>query len=392
MMRLHYLRHTCSRAQAISTKAGYSVYCWFKSPARAVLLCGIVAILGTAGGVTESDIVNRISASSASQRSLDLAVTARAVNGSVNNTSTSQLSDAAPLRMSDTDSGSYAGRIEGTLRETLMRASVPVDIQEQIASIFSPRLDLAAPAQKGDTYHVLYERDDTSAQRRRLTAVELRSGDQVYQAVWFIAPGHTDGHYYSFDGHGLSAKPFSMPLNYVRVSSPFGYRIHPVKGKLHMHTGVDLAAPKGTPVVAAASGTVRFVGFRPGYGNIVVLGHPRGFTTHYAHLSDFARDLRVGAPVTEGQPLGAVGSTGTATGPHLHFEVREHDQPIDPLALTGRTAVSPLTPSQRIAFDSMTGALRGQLAALPIDTPTGKMASNADGTPNPSAKRKSSLT
>jgi murein DD-endopeptidase MepM/ murein hydrolase activator NlpD len=209
--------------------------------------------------------------------------------------------------------------------------------------------------------------------------------------VWFIAPGRTFGDYYSFDGHRLAAEPFSMPLDYVRVSSPFGYRLHPVNGKPHMHTGVDFAAPKGTPVGAAASGTVQFVGTKDGYGNIVVLRHPQGYTTRYAHLSAFARDLRVGAPVTEGQPLGAVGNTGTSTGAHLHFEVRLNDKPVDPLTLTSRAGASPLSTSQRVAFDRVTGAMREQLAALPVDTQTVRTASNAEGTLNRPANPEGSL-
>jgi murein DD-endopeptidase MepM/ murein hydrolase activator NlpD len=369
MMLLPYLRHACASAQAIAPKVGHWMHSRFKSPARAVLLCGIVAMLGASAWGTVSEIVSRVNASSATQPTLD----------------------AAPLVMPEADSGSYAGRIEGTLRDTLVRASVPVDIQKQTARIFAARLDLAAPAQEGDTYRVLYERDDATTQRKRVTAVELRSGGEVYQAVWFIAPGHTDGDYYSFDGQRLAAEPFSMPLDYVRVSSPFGYRIHPVKGKPQMHTGVDFAAPKGTPVVAAGSGTVQFVGTRHGSGKTVVLSHPQGHTTHYAHLSAFARDLRAGAPVTEGQPLGAVGSTGTATGAHLHFEVRLNNQPIDPLTLTSRAGASPLTTSQRVAFDRVTGAMREQLAALPVDTPTVRMASNAEGTLNRPANPEGSL-
>ncbi|EDZ99801.1 Peptidase M23 [Burkholderia sp. H160] len=139
-------------------------------------------------------------------------------------------------------------------------------------------------------------------------------------------------------------------------------------------------------IVTAASGTARFVGIQPGYGKIVVLRHPQGYTTYYAHLSAFARDLRVGARVTEGQLLGAVGTTGTATGAHLHFEVRENNHPVDPISLTSRTGGLPLTAAQRIAFNSVTGALREKLAALPIDIPTKRMASNAEGTLNRSGK------
>ncbi|MGF6606021.1 murein DD-endopeptidase MepM/ murein hydrolase activator NlpD [Paraburkholderia sp. WSM4175] len=385
-MRLSYLCHACASAQAISTKVSHLVHSRFESVARAVLLCGVVAVLSVSAWVTVSEIVSRANKSSASQPTLALEMAAPATDKLVTETGNSQLSDAGPFVMSESYSGAYAGRIKGNLLDTLERASVPVEIREQIARIFASRLDLAAPAHKDDTYHVLYARDETTIQRKHLTAVELRSRGETYQAMWFIPPGQTGGDYYSFDGRRLAAEPFSMPLDYVRVSSRFGYRTHPVTGRHLMHTGVDFAAPKGTPVVAAASGTVQFVGIRSGYGKIVVLRHPRGYMTFYAHLSAFARDLRVGAPVTEGQALGAVGATGTATGAHLHFEVRKNNQPIDPISVTSRTGTMPLTTIQRIAFDSATGALREKLAALPVDIPTTRMASNAEGTPNRSGK------
>jgi hypothetical protein len=165
---------------------------------RAVLLCGVVALLGASAWHTASEIVSRVSASSANQPTLEMtgpaaqriesvgpvragwASFASRFNGLVSKTRNSPLSAAAPLAMPEADSGSYAGRIEGTLRDTLVRASVPVDIQEQIARNFAARLDLAAPAQEGDTYHVLYERDDTTTQRKRVTALEIRSGREVH--------------------------------------------------------------------------------------------------------------------------------------------------------------------------------------------------------------------
>jgi murein DD-endopeptidase MepM/ murein hydrolase activator NlpD len=397
MMQLHYLRHACARAKAIAAEAGHSVRLGLMSPAAAVFVCGVAAVLGVSVWAMGPEICGRVSASRAVQAALGVtmpaaqpiesagkisaggASTASGFAGEAQNT---PLSEAAPLVVPEADSGSYAGRTEGTLRNTLVRAGVPADIQEQLARIFAVRLDVAAPAKEGDTYRVLYEPGDATTQRKRVTAVELRSGDEVHQAVWFVAPGHTKGDYYSFDGRRLAAEPFSMPLDHVRVSSPFGYRTHPVKGTHLMHNGVDLAAPKGTPVLAAAPGTVQFIGPGREHGKYVVLSHPQGYTTHYAHLSAFARDLRVGVPVTEGQRLGAVGSTGTSTGPHLHFEVRLNKQPVDPLTLTSRGGALPLTASQRIAFYGVTGAVRGQLAALSVDTPTVRTASNAGGTLN----------
>jgi murein DD-endopeptidase MepM/ murein hydrolase activator NlpD len=138
-----------------------------------------------------------------------------------------------------------------------------------------------------------------------------------------------------------------MSLNYVRVSSQFGYRILPVTGLRLLHTGVDLTAAQGTTVVAAAAGTVQFVGVDSGYRKHVIVRLPRGYVTYHAHLSAFASGLRMGAQISQGQSLGAVGQTGVATGPHLHFEIRLNNQPTDPLRLTGRLSAAPLAGRQR---------------------------------------------
>lgn len=117
----------------------------------------------------------------------------------------------------------------------------------------------------------------------------------------------------------------------ARVSSAFGTRTHPISGERHHHAGVDFAAPAGTPVLAAADGVVEFAGQRGGYGNLVVLRHPDGTETRYAHQRDLA--VRAGDRVEAGAPLGTVGSTGRSTGPHLHFELRRDGVPVDPLPL-----------------------------------------------------------
>jgi murein DD-endopeptidase MepM/ murein hydrolase activator NlpD len=126
----------------------------------------------------------------------------------------------------------------------------------------------------------------------------------------------------------------SAPVSVVRVTSKFGMRVHPIRSRWHEHTGIDLAAPRGTPVFAAAAGTVRFVGRDGNYGNYVVVEHANHLQTWYGHLSSFAKGLRKGRVVQQGETLGAVGSTGAATGPHLHFEVRKNGQPVDPAPLT----------------------------------------------------------
>jgi murein DD-endopeptidase MepM/ murein hydrolase activator NlpD len=303
----------------------------------------------------------------------------RLAGQSVANGARSTLSAAAPLSMPVADSGTYAGQITGGSRAAWTAVGLPADLAAQLSRILAGRLDAKRPAQAGDYYRIVYEPgtgNQAGASRRRVTAVELRLAGRTYRAVWFVAPGRASGDYYTFEGQRLTAEPFAMPLKYVRVSSPFGYRIHPVTGQRLLHTGVDLTAAQGTPVVAAAAGTVQFVGVDSGYGKHVIVRHPRGYLTYYAHLSAFASGLRMGAQISQGQPLGAVGQTGVATGPHLHFEVRLNNQPTDPLRLTSRFSAAPLAGRQRAAFDHVASVARDQLAGLSADIRTASNASN----------------
>lgn len=128
-----------------------------------------------------------------------------------------------------------------------------------------------------------------------------------------------------------------QPPVQARISSRFGPRVHPVSGARHNHSGVDFAAPAGTPVRAAAAGTVTFAGQRGGYGNLVVVRHGDGTETWYAHQRDLG--VRAGERVEVGAVLGTVGSTGRSTGPHLHLEVRRDGVPVDPLPLLGKAAL-----------------------------------------------------
>lgn len=118
-----------------------------------------------------------------------------------------------------------------------------------------------------------------------------------------------------------------------RFSSPFGKRTHPVTGARKMHTGVDIAAPTGTPIRAAAGGTVSFAGVRGGYGNVVIVDHADGSQTYYAHQNELR--VSAGQQVSAGEVVGTVGSTGMSTGPHLHFELRRGGAPVDPAPLLG---------------------------------------------------------
>ena len=117
----------------------------------------------------------------------------------------------------------------------------------------------------------------------------------------------------------------------IKINSAFGYRLHPVSGKWAGHQGIDYAATKGTPIRATAQGEVTFIGVQNGYGKVIFVEHDNAYSTVYAHQSRFKRGLRKGDRIEKGQIIGYVGSTGTSSGPHLHYELRVNNQPVDPI-------------------------------------------------------------
>ncbi|NIE67539.1 M23 family metallopeptidase [Burkholderia sp. Ax-1719] len=277
-----------------------------------------------------------------------------------------------PLPTSDVDGAGLtastiqasAGPIDTTLRDALAQAGLPASIATQITALFAGHVDPDAPAQAGDAFRVMLSFADGQG-TPRIASISLLLQGETYDALWFTAPDSGQGAYYTLDGKLLAGRPFAMPLDYRRVSSPFGMRTHPVFGEPRFHAGVDLTAPIGTPIYAAAAGTLELAASGRGYGKLVVLRHDDGYSTRYAHLASWAAGLRSGQRVEQGQVIGYVGRTGTTTGPHLHFEVRRYDQPIDPLTLTSREFIAPLTGLARTAFDARVETARTRLAALP---------------------------
>ncbi|POR49469.1 murein DD-endopeptidase MepM/ murein hydrolase activator NlpD [Paraburkholderia eburnea] len=265
-----------------------------------------------------------------------------------------------------------AGPIDTTLRESLEHAGLPASVTAQIASLFAGHVDPDARAQAGDTFRVMLDSADGPG-TPRVASIELRLQGETYDALWFTPPGAAHGAYYTLDGALLAGRPFSMPLDYRRVSSPFGMRTHPVFGEPRFHEGVDLTAPAGTPIYAAATGTLELAASERGYGKLVVLRHDSGYSTRYAHLASWAVGLKSGQRIEQGQVIGYVGRTGVTTGAHLHFEVRHNDEPLDPLTLTSHEFVAPLGGTARMAFEARVEAARTSLAALP--QPASRMAS-----------------
>jgi len=244
-------------------------------------------------------------------------------------------------------------------------AHVPDDVVQQMLSIFSGVVDFHHDIASGDRFRIIYEagfRDGALVSEGRVVAVELINRNTLHQALWYQPEGSKDGAYYTFDGRSMQRPFLRSPVEFSRISSGFGMREHPLHRDWAQHKGVDFAAPTGTRVMATGDGVVEFVGQQNGYGNIVIVGHPHGYSTYYAHLSAFA-GIQKGQRVSQGQIVGFVGQTGWATGPHLHYEFRYNDVPQNPLtvALTDTPA---LTGKARQDFLTYTSGMLSRIQAL----------------------------
>ena len=224
------------------------------------------------------------------------------------------------------------GRVSSSLYAAARDQHVPGYIISQMLRAFSYSIDLQRQVAKGDTFDILYGAPLSGSSKRRkvlyYAALNLHGKRIAY--FRFTTPGGRTGYY---DEKGRSAVRGLMrtPVSGARITSGFGMRRHPVLGYSKMHTGVDFGAPRGTPIHAAGNGVVTYAAWRGGYGRAVMIRHDNGYVTLYAHQSRIARGIRKGVRVRQGQVIGYVGSTGRSTGPHLHFEVRLNNRPVNPL-------------------------------------------------------------
>ena len=260
----------------------------------------------------------------------------------------------------------------GTIRSSLFAATdiagIPDGITSQMADILSSKVDFLRGLRPNDQFRVVYETrtiGGRTAGNGRVLALEFINGGKTHNAVWFSPDGQTGG-YYDLSGDSLRGAFLRSALKFSRISSTFGMRKLPgLQAWSGHHPGVDYAAPSGTPIHATADGTVEFVGWRNGYGNTVILKHHSKITTLYAHQSRFAAGLQAGSKVSQGDLIGYVGSTGWSTGPHLHYEFRVADKPIDPLTATANMPTSqPLAPEHREKFAEVVGPFKQQLQVL----------------------------
>lgn len=225
-------------------------------------------------------------------------------------------------------------------------AGVPEAITEQVVTLFESDLDFRRQVSSGDIVRVIYENQLVGGRdigAFKLLAVRFEAGQKTYEALYFEHPETRKGNYYDAQGRSVKRGFLAEPLRYTRMSSGFTtYRLHPLFGDPRAHRGVDYAAPYGTPVRSVADGVVVSKGWSTGYGNTVEIKHNERYSTLYAHLSDYAPKMVRGKNVNMGEVIGFVGTTGWATGPHLHYEFRVNGRHVDPSRII---AENPQVPS-----------------------------------------------
>ena len=234
---------------------------------------------------------------------------------------------------------STRGKIDATnnsLVAALDAGGESVLLAVQMAEVFSGEIDFNNDLRRGDNFEVIFEKvyreGEFSSYGDVLAATFVNDGRRA-QAFRFHVPGETEAQYFDENGRSMKRLFLRSPFRFEpRVTSRFSYRrVHPVLGGVRPHLGVDYGAPTGTPVIAVANGTVVSVGMSGGSGNMVRLRHTNGYETYYLHLSAFAKGVRQGGRVTQGQVVGRVGSTGLATGPHLDYRMRKNGEFVNPL-------------------------------------------------------------
>lgn len=257
------------------------------------------------------------------------------------------------------------GEILQSLFVAASRAGLSDSMAMQIADVFRWDIDFVLDIRPGDRFRLTYEKlsqDGVPVGDGNLLAVEFVNQGRSYRAIRYERDGQAD--YYTPDGQSLRKAFLRAPVSFTRISSRFNpYRRHPVLNRMRAHRGVDYAAPTGTPVKAAGSGRVRFVGNKGGYGKVVEIDHPNEVRTLYGHLSRFARGLNRGDKVSQGDVIGYVGMTGLATGPHLHYEYLLRGVHKDPQKVALPNA-APIPESELAAFQQHAAPLLASLDQL----------------------------
>ena len=263
----------------------------------------------------------------------------------------SKLSDLESISLSKTDKSyvfkrelvkpdvraAYArGIINSSLSQSAQRAGLPHSLVMDMANVFGYDIDFAEDIRSGDEFDVVYEQKVVNgkpiANGNILSARFINRG-KTFTAVRYTNKQGTTS-YYTADGNSMRKAFIRSPVDFARISSGFSLgRRHPILNKIRAHKGVDYAAPRGTPIKAAGDGRVMLAGRNGGYGNAVIIQHGNNYKTLYGHMQGFAKGIRTGSNVKQGQIIGYIGTTGLSTGPHLHYEFQVNGKHVNPLSI-----------------------------------------------------------
>jgi murein DD-endopeptidase MepM/ murein hydrolase activator NlpD len=260
-----------------------------------------------------------------------------------------------------------SGSIRSSLFAATDEARIPDVIASQMADMFSGDIDFHRELRKGDRFSVVYESMTADGEPinwesagGRVVAAEFVNNGRSYSAVWFHDKATGKGNFYGFDGQSKRRTFLASPMEFSRVTSGFAMRFHPILQTWRRHLGTDYGAPTGTAVRTVGDGSVDFAGWQNGFGNVVFVRHSGDRTTVYAHLSRI--DVKRGQRIEQGQRIGAVGATGWATGPHLHFEFRVKGEHQDPRVIARASEAVTLPNYARGQFLQTVASIKTQLS------------------------------
>lgn len=272
-------------------------------------------------GRRETKSVPRPLESLALRAAFDLRVEISRVNGALSLRRIPIKVDSTPLRVQ--------GAVSGSLDRALRSAGIPAAQASEFVKQMRHVVDFQRGLGRGDRFDLIIEQD-------RAETGEVRHGKLLFGALARkgrdpVEIGLYKGEYYQASGEGVKKGLMRTPVDGARMTSGFGMRLHPLLGYSRMHQGVDFGADSGEPIMAAGGGTVSFAGWHGGHGRYVMIRHNKDLATAYAHMSRI--DVKPGQRVGQGQRIGAVGSTGLSTGPHLHYEIWLRGKPVNPVSL-----------------------------------------------------------
>ena len=259
--------------------------------------------------------------------------------------------------------------INSSLWGAIMAENMPYALAAEVEDIYQWTVDFFG-IQTGDSFSVIYDEKFVNGESvgigRVWGALFNHNGKQYYAIPYAQEQGKL--RYWEYNGESLRKQLLKAPLKYTRISSKFSNaRLHPVHKVYRPHHGVDYAAPSGTPVHSVADGTVVFAGWGGGGGNTLKIKHAGNLQTGYLHLKSFAKGIKVGTKVSQGQLIGYVGSTGTSTGPHLDYRIWKNGTPIDPLKVPQEPA-EPIAAAHKERFEAVRDRVVAELEGREIET------------------------